>query len=659
MDSPTEDGRIAGAPGFAGLRVIAFESRMATEVGALIARNGGAAIVAPAMREAPLEENPRALEFAELLLGGRIDVVIFLTGIGARTLFRVIEARHSRAAITAALARTLTVARGPKPVAAMREAGLAPSIVIPEPNTWREVLGELASRVELSGKRVAVQEYGIPNRDLVAGLEARGAQVMSVPVYRWTLPLDRAPLRAALKAIGAGEAEVALLTSSNQVTNVMQMAEADGLGAAVRRGLAAMVVGSVGPVCSEQLRANGIAVDLEPAHPKLGHLVKEAAARSAAILRRKRESSLQFETTARSPGRPPLRAADVPAHSAALRDHPILRACRLEPVPYTPIWLMRQAGRYLPEYQRVRARYSFLEMCRNPSLAAEVTVTAVERLNVDAAIIFADILLPLVPMDVGLHYEKSDGPLIDRPLRSAEQLERIPPIDARESLGFVGEAIKLAHAALNGRVPLIGFAGAPFTLASYLIEGGGSRQYLATKTMMYQQPDIWHRLMEMLARTTAEYLNMQIDSGADLVQLFDSWVGSLGPDDYRRFVLPHTAAVIGSISPGVPVIHFGTVTGNLLELMREAGGDVIGMDWRVDLAQAWERLGNRVAVQGNLDPIALFADVAEIRRRTQAILDKAGGRPGHIFNLGHGILPETPVDHVTALVDAVHELSRR
>jgi uroporphyrinogen decarboxylase len=264
-----------------------------------------------------------------------------------------------------------------------------------------------------------------------------------------------------------------------------------------------------------------------------------------------------------------------------------------------------------------------------------------------------------VPMGVGLHYEKGDGPVIDRPIRSAADLERIPPFAAAESLAFVGQAIKFARSALGAKKPLIGFAGAPFTLASYLIEGGASRQYLATKTVMYQQPEVWHRLMEMLARTAGDYLNMQIDAGADLIQLFDSWVGSLGPDDYRRFVLPHTAALISSIRPGVPIIHFGTSTGNLLELMREAGGDVVGLDWRVDLAEAWARLGDGVAIQGNLDPVALFADIPEIRRRAAAILGKAGGRPGHIFNLGHGILPETPVDHVMALVDAVHELSRR
>jgi uroporphyrinogen decarboxylase len=337
----------------------------------------------------------------------------------------------------------------------------------------------------------------------------------------------------------------------------------------------------------------------------------------------------------------------------------MLAACRREAAPYTPIWLMRQAGRYMPEYRRVREQHSFLDMCMRPEVAAEVTVTAVERLGVDAAIVFADILLPLVPMRVGLHYEKGDGPMLERPLRSAADLERIPPVVPVESLGFVGDAIRLVRKALGERMPIIGFAGAPFTLASYLIEGGASRQYQATKTLMYTQPETWHRMMEMLARVTADYLKLQVEAGADLVQIFDSWVGSLGPDDYRRFVLPHTRSVIEAVRHVVPVIHFGTVTGNLLELMREAGGDVIGLDWRVDLAEAWERLGPGVAVQGNLDPIALFADIPEIRRRVRTILDQASGRPGHIFNLGHGILPETPVDHVIALVDMVHEMSRR
>jgi len=307
----------------------------------------------------------------------------------------------------------------------------------------------------------------------------------------------------------------------------------------------------------------------------------------------------------------------------------------------------------------VRERFSFLEMCGRPDVAAEVTLTAVQRLKVDAAIIFADILLPLLPMGVGLHYEKGDGPLIDRPVRSLSDLQRIGPVDAAGALGFVGDAIRLTRRGLDGKVPLIGFAGAPFTLASYLIEGGGSRQYLATKRLMYNYPEVWAGLMNLLAQVTIDYLTMQIEAGADIIQLFDSWVGSLGPDDYRRFVLPYTADIIRRLPAAVPVIHFGTITGNLIELMREAGGDVIGLDWRVNLGEAWAGLGYRVAVQGNLDPIALFAGLDEIRARAKAILDQAAGRPGHIFNLGHGILPETPVDHVIALVDMVHEMSQR
>jgi uroporphyrinogen decarboxylase len=650
MQSDTND----LTPGFSGLRVVAFESRMAAEVATMIERRGGVAIVAPAMREVPLEDNHAALDFAERLLAGEFDAVIFMTGVGTRALFAAMETRHQRAALISALTAVTTVARGPKPIRAMRDLGFEPSVVVSEPNTWREVLSALASRVELKGKRVAVQEYGVSNHELTAGLEARGASVTIVPVYRWTLPADRAPLRAALNAIAAGKADVAIFTSSNQVTNVIQLADAEGIGGEVKRGFARMAIGSIGPVCSEQIRAYGLSVDFEPEHSKLGHLVKEAAAQAMLILVEKRTNAAAVKPIA-----PPIlqRAAISKAPRSALADHPMMKACRREATPYTPIWLMRQAGRYMPEYRRLRDQHDFLELCRRPDLAAEVTVTAVERLKVDAAIIFADILLPLIPMEVGLHYEKGDGPMIDRPIRTEADLERIPEVDV-SALGFVADAIKLVHSAL-ATTPLIGFAGAPFTLASYLIEGGSSRQYQATKTFMYTQPETWHRLMELIARVTVEYLKMQIAAGADIIQIFDSWVGSLGPDDYRRFVLPHTASVIAAIPADVPVIHFGTVTGNLLELMREAGGDVLGLDWRVDLTDAWARLNYSIAVQGNLDPIALFADVDEIRRRARAILDQAGGRPGHIFNLGHGILPETPVDHAIALVDAVHEMSAR
>jgi len=318
---------------------------------------------------------------------------------------------------------------------------------------------------------------------------------------------------------------------------------------------------------------------------------------------------------------------------------------------------MRQAGRYMPEYRALRGRFEFLELCKNSDLAAEVTVTAAERLGVDAAIIFADILLIVEPLGVGLEFSKGDGPVLHRPVRGAADLARLPDIDAAAEVPFVYEAVRKARSAL--RVPLIGFSGAPFTLASYVIEGGGSRTYVHTKTLMYREPETWDRLMQRLGSAVTAYLNAQIGAGAQAVQLFDSWVGCLSPEDYERFVLPHMRQVIDAITPGVPVIHFGTGTASLLELMRRAGGHVIGVDWRVDLNVAWERIGHDVGIQGNLDPVALFASRDELRRRAGRILESVRGHRGHIFNLGHGILPHTPVDNVIALVDTVHELSAR
>lgn len=331
-----------------------------------------------------------------------------------------------------------------------------------------------------------------------------------------------------------------------------------------------------------------------------------------------------------------------------------MRACRREPVPYTPIWLMRQAGRYMPEYRAVRARTNFLELCKTPSLAAEVTVTAAERLGVDAAIIFADILLILEPMGVDLEFAHGEGPVIHNPVRQASDVDRLRQVEDVSALDFVNEAIRQTRRALKPDIPLIGFSGAPFTLASYLTEGGGSKNYVHTKQLMYNDPGAWHAMMSLISTSLVKYLNAQIEAGAQAVQLFDSWVGCLNADDYRDFVLPHTRAVIQNVRPGVPVIHFGTGTAALLELMREAGGDVIGFDWRVRLDEAWQRVGHDVAVMGNLDPVALFANQDELRAHAKRVINQAGGRAGHIFNLGHGILPETPVENVIALVEFVH-----
>lgn len=343
-----------------------------------------------------------------------------------------------------------------------------------------------------------------------------------------------------------------------------------------------------------------------------------------------------------------------PKTTTALQQSAFLKACRREKNDYTPIWLMRQAGRFQPEYREIRERCSFLELCKNSELAAEVTVMAVQMLKVDAAIIFADILLPLEAMGLGLSYEKGDGPVIHRPVRTMRDVQNIKPVDIQQDLGYVMRSVELARAGLPGDIPLIGFAGAPFTVASYAIEGSSSRNFLHSKTLMYREPQTWSALMETIADVTSAYLNAQIEAGAQAVQLFDSWVGCLGQDDYEKYVLPYTARTIAGIKYNVPVIHFGTGNPALLPLMKGAGSSVVGVDWRIELDQAWEQLGD-VAVQGNLDPLVLMADHETIKQKSHEILRKANNRPGHIFNLGHGILPQIPVDNVKRLVEYVHE----
>jgi uroporphyrinogen decarboxylase len=320
---------------------------------------------------------------------------------------------------------------------------------------------------------------------------------------------------------------------------------------------------------------------------------------------------------------------------------------------------MRQAGRYMQEYRKIRERHSILEVCKTPELASQVTLQPIDRFPLDAAIIFADILLPLEPMGAQLAFLADEGPVISNPVRDRAAVDALKPIGP-EALGFVYEAIRLARKSLEGRVPLIGFAGAPFTLASYLIEGGSSRNFIETKRFMYHAPEAWHLLMDKLARVVAGYLKAQIEAGAQAIQLFDSWVGALSPDDYREYVQSHVQLIFDALkSTNVPCIHFGTGTATLLELMEQAGGTVIGVDWRIRLDEARLRLGEDVAIQGNLDPVVLFAPLPEISRRVEAILSQAGTGSGFIFNLGHGILPGTPVENVQATIHMVHTLSKR
>jgi uroporphyrinogen decarboxylase len=650
---------------FNGLRVAAFESRRAEDIERLIAKHGGLPLVSPSMREVALERNQAAVDFANRLITGGVDVIIFLTGVGTRILIQQVERYVDRARFLAAISDIKSVVRGPKPLAVLRELGVTPTLTVPEPNTWRELLSTLDQHLPVANLVVGLQEYGVTNRSLIAGLEARGATVDAVHVYDWALPHDCGPLEQNIRRMAAGEIDVALFTSGNQVLNLLKLADDLGLADELRAGFRNVVIASIGPTTSEMLHEQGLPVDIEPSHPKMGHLVNETAERAAELLARKKSVAQQvgncgfriadfgWSSSIRNP-QSEIRNSLPPWH-----DSPFLRACRREPTDFTPIWLMRQAGRYMSEYRRIREQHSFLELCRNPKLCSEVMCTAVEKLGVDAAIVFSDLLPILEPMGMELEFAHGEGPVIHNPVRDPADVDRVVELESTDSLHFVMEAVRQTRADLPETIPLIGFAGAPFTLASYAIEGGASRNYLHTKTLMYRDPSAWNALMSRLARAVVVYLNAQIAAGAGAVQLFDSWVGCLGPDDYRQFVLPFVRQIIAGISPEVPVISFATGNPQLTPLLAQGGAAVVGVDWRVRLADAWQMTGYDRAIQGNLDPTALLADVTELRRRAIDVLDQAAGRPGHIFNLGHGVLPQTPFDNARVLVDIVHEHSSR
>ncbi len=645
--------------GFKGLTVVSFESRQAAAMIKMIENEGGKAVSAPTLQEIPLEKNPEAFAFAEKLFRGEIDAIIFLTGVGTRYLIQVLETKYSKDQVFAAWSKTMVVARGPKPVKVLKEFKIPITLLVPEPNTWREILGELDHNersFSLQGKTVAVQEYGVPNTELIEGLKKRGTNVVRVPVYRWALPDNLEPLNAAIDLIIAGKIDVALFTNAAQVENLFRIAAERGLESKLRNAFRKVMISSVGPTCSEAITDKGLAVDFEPQHATMGALVKETAEGAAMSLRAKKAD-------VRSSGfsRFQKPATEVAATNV-LNNSLFLRACRREKVERTPIWLMRQAGRYMNEYRDIRNRVSFLELCKNPELVTEVTVTAQEKINADAAIIFADILLVVEPLGLELEYDRGEGPVITGSVKNKTDVEKLKEIEPLESLSYVFDAIKMTRRALKGDIPLIGFSGAPFTLASYMIEGGTSRNFEQTKAFMYSDPGAWKALLEKISRGLVKYISGQIEAGAQAIQIFDSWVGALGPKDYSDFVLPHTHALIDGIKKAhseTPVIHFGTGNPELLPLMRKAGGDVIGVDFRIELDEAWKRIGHDAGIMGNLDPLVLYSDKKVIKERAERILKYAAGRTGHIFNLGHGILPRTPVENVQYLVEIVRELSSR
>jgi uroporphyrinogen decarboxylase len=629
-------------PDFSGLRVASLESRRADEMTRLIEKLHGIPFVSPSLREIPIEPNRLAIDFAYRVMTGEISIVVLMTGVGFRHLMRAIEKHVDTQRFLNALSDIITVCRGPKPVAAMKEFGLTPTHRVPEPNTWRELIKTLDAHVSLANQTIGLQEYGITNSSLIAGLEARGALVVPVRVYTWDLPSDTGPLEENVRQLAAGQRDVLLLTSAHQIVNMLRTADKLGLTEALRAGLKKTVVASIGPTTSEMLYESDLPVDIEPEHSKMGHLVVEAARRGTHILVSKRPTTL-FGTSAMS--------ETVAPHPS--QESLFMRACRGQATPRPPIWLMRQAGRYMQEYREVREKTSFLELCKNPQLCSEVMCTAVDRLGVDAAIIFSDLLPLLQPLGFDLEFVKGDGPVIHNPIRSADDLSRVKELKDAEELGFVYETVSQTRKDLPEGIPLIGFSGSPFTLASYAIEGGGSRQYAHTKKLMYADDGGWHELMNLLSRAIVAYSNRQIESGAQCIQLFDSWAGCLNTYDYRHFVLPYMQQILAGIHPHVPVINFATGNPELLPMLVGDQRTVVGVDWRIDLGSAWKRIDYQRPVQGNLDPTVLLGTPEFIRQAADRVLDAAAGRAGHIFNLGHGVLQQTPVENVIGLVDYI------
>ncbi len=636
--------------GFNGLKVTSFESRRSKEIEKLITYHGGTPRVAPSMKEIPLD-TVNITNFKTDLFSGKTDILILMTGVGTRMLTQHIQTENDLEKYKESLKNTKLIARGPKPVSALKEIDLVPDITIKEPNTWKDIVTTIDDTFDIKGLSIYIQEYGVSNKEFIEELSKRGANVNTVSIYRWGLPDDIQPLKEAITSIANGGEDLVLFTSSQQIVNMFDIASNEGLKTELYNSFGNTVVGSIGPTTSETLRNFKISVDYEPDSPKMGNLIREIARVSEELLSRKRTALKSGIKTVN------WKRTDMSWENREKTTSQFIKACRLEKTDYTPIWIMRQAGRFLREYRETRAKVSFIELCKTPEIAADVTLMAVERLNVDAAIIFSDILLILQSLGVDLEYSKNDGPQIQRVLRSPKAVDSLLNFEP-ESMDYVYDAIKLVRSSLKPDKALIGFAGAPFTVASYAIEGGGSKNYIHTKTLMYKDPGLWNSLMMKLTNATASYLNHQIKAGADAVQIFDSWVGCLSPDDFSEYVLPHMKKLVSMIEGDVPVILFGTDTATLLGQMTDTGCDVIGVDWRVDIEEAWQGIGYETAIQGNLDPLCLLSTQSYVKNEAKKILDKTAGIPGHIFNLGHGVLPPTPVDNVLALVDMVHEYSQ-
>lgn len=637
-------------PPLQGVSIACFESRRAQEAGSLLSQYGAKACCAPILREVPLPSQGDVKRFGEQLLSGAVDAIIFFTGIGTRILLDQLKQSFPSADIQKSFKKITLICRGPKPVLALKDFGIEGALVVPEPCTSNEIIEflELGEATILSpGKTIAIQESGEPASFLERKLSARGCEVLPLSVYKWDFPEDLGPAQKALQGILEEKFQAILFTNANQVKKLFELAKQTGKEKDLGKKLQAFLIGSIGIHTTEALEAEGLKNIWQSSKSNLKDFIEEFC-----LCWKKKAEQPQKKVFFSLP------SEERESIRSKVRQSLFMKACRREPTPQTPVWLMRQAGRYMQEYRHLRDKMSFLELCKNSDLAAEVTLFAADKINADAAIIFSDILLIVESMGLPLRYGAGEGPEIPDKVdseRTIDQLREIQPEDMAPTL----EALSIARRGLPESKALLGFCGAPFTLASYILEGGSSKLFLKTKKFMYSEPLAWHKLMAKLSRGLGAFLNAQINAGADAVQIFDSWVGCLSSEEYREYVFPHIQKLIQSVQQEIPVIHFGTGNPTLLRDMREAGGDVIGIDFRIELREGWKWVGFDRAVQGNLDPAVLCTNISMIEKKAAAILDQAVGVPGHIFNLGHGVLPPTPVEHVQHLVDFVRQYSQK
>ena len=587
-------------------------------------------------------------EFANRILTADIDTVIFVTSVGVEAIIEQASRNVDQQRFLDCLADIHTVAGSKAAANALQQFQITPKISVNSSNSWRDILIAIDRSLPVINQTIALEESE-SIYSLISGLEARGASVVKVPLFA-DPSSEWAPVAIEFfEQLEAGEFHIILFPSPENAVRFCTLAKGYGRAKLTRHLLDNHLVLAIGRGTAEILSDRGFIVDYSTETTDPAEGIQEIKAQISQITKQKSIIRVSMSGPATNNSDP----------NAPWYNSPFMKACRGEPTDVTPIWMMRQAGRYMAEYREVRNKVSFLDLCANPQLCSEVMCTAVNRLGVDAAIIFSDLLPILVPMGCDLEFVKGDGPVIHNPVRTAADIDRIKPLESNDPLQFVMDTVKQTRNDLPTDMPLIGFAGSPFTLASYMIEGGSSRNYAFTKTLMYGDHGAWDQLMQHLANSISLYLQGQIEAGAQCVQLFDSWAGCLSFEDYKTFAHPYVKRIIASLPSNVPVINFATGNPALLPLLADTRAAVIGIDWRTRLDDAWKIVGHDRAVQGNLDPTVLLTNPTEIKKHAKFVLDQAGGRAGHIFNLGHGILPQTPVDNAIALVDAVHELSQR